>query len=318
MTLDPQVEQFLKQMQSVGNAPLHQLQPSDARRQFAEGARVLAKTGRSPNLERVDDVVCPTRHGSIPIRLYIPKGQGLHPLMVFYHGGGFVLGDIDSYDQLASGLAESTKYAVASVDYHLAPEAKFPQAVEECYDALGWLASEGPRKWPISGHTLVVAGDSAGGNIAAVMAQLSMKHEGPSLAAQILYYPAIDMVTVTDSKKLFATGLFLEWEDIVWFGEQYLRTPSDGESPLASPIRSTDLRGLPPALIVTAEYDPLRDEGELYRDALTEVGVPVRHIRVPGMVHGFLSVPFLRAAHEILTATRQFLTDVDVKPTLMS
>ncbi len=307
MHLDLQVEQFLKQVQSMGNPPLHQLQPIDARRRFSQGAKVLATTVRPAELERVDDVSCPTRHGPIPIRLYIPQGIGPHPLMVFHHGGGFVLGDLDSYDHVASALAERTRYAVASIEYHLAPEAKFPQAIEECYDALLWLAAEAHHRWDIKSEGIVVAGDSAGGNLAAVMAQLVQIYGGPSLAAQVLYYPAIDMATVTESKRLFATGLFLEWEDIMWFGQHYLTTAKDGESPLASPIRCTDLTGLPPALVVTAEYDPLRDEGEQYATALSVAGVPVRQIRVPGMVHGFLSVPFLNAAQEILSMTHEFL-----------
>lgn len=310
MPLDPQVEEFLKQMQTLGSAPMHQLGPDAARRQFSQGASMLATTGRPAVLDRVEDVQCPTRYGEVPIRLYLPRGKGPRPFLVFYHGGAFVLGDIQSYDQLASTLAEELSCVVASVGYHLAPEAKFPRPVEESYEALTWLAAQDPKRWDVDPDAMVVAGDSAGGNLAAVMAQLVSERGGPPLAAQILYYPAVDMGLVTESKRAFATGLFLEWEDILWFGQQYLATPADAESPLASPLRRAHFSDLPPSLIITAEYDPLRDEGELYAKALEAAGVKVELRRVPGMVHGFLSVPFLRARHDILRITGQFLQTV--------
>ncbi len=306
MPLDPEVEEFLKQMQSLGSTPLHQLNPQEARRQFSQGAVMLASAGHPPVLSRVEDLQCPTRYGNVPIRLYLPRGSGSRPLIVFYHGGGFVLGDIQSYDHLAGAIAEASSCVVASVGYHLAPETKFPQPVEESYAALTWLAAQDPKRWDFNPDAIVVAGDSAGGNLAAVMAQLSRERGGPSLAAQILYYPATDLGLVTESKKLFATGLFLEWEDIVWFGQQYLAKPEDKGSPLASPLRNY-LGDLPPSLIITAEYDPLRDEGELYAKALEVEGIAVQLLRVPGMVHGFLSVPFFKARQDILRVTREFL-----------
>ncbi|AEW03609.1 Triacylglycerol lipase [Sulfobacillus acidophilus DSM 10332] len=304
MPLDPRVEQFLAQMPPLNREGLSL---AEARQQFKQGALLLDQMVPPPPVDTEDGTVV-TTHGPVRIRRYIPdRLRFSHPL-VFYHGGGFVFGDIDTHHGLVARLCQTVGATVISVDYSLAPEAKFPVPVAECIDVARWAAHEAPG-WGLK-PSIVVAGDSAGGNLAAVVSQRA-KDESLPIAAQLLFYPALDMVHETPSKRDFARGYLLEADAMQWFGEQYLRTPDDVSHPWASPALSPDLTGLPPALVITAEYDPLRDEGEAYAEALRAAGVPTEQIRFDGMIHGFMTMPIFPQMEAAIEAVARFLERID-------
>jgi acetyl esterase len=233
-------------------------------------------------LASVEDRTIP---GDIPVRIYTPHGEGSPgPVTVYFHGGGWALCDLDTHDRTVRKLARAADSVVVSVDYRLAPEARFPAAAEDAYAATAWAAEElGPT-------LLAVAGDSAGGNLAAVVAQMARDRGGPAVDHQLLVYPVIDHACDTDSFRENASGYFLSEINMRWYWEQYLGPDGDGSHPYASPLRAEDLSGLPPATVVTAELDPLRDEGEAYAEALAAAGVPVAVYRAEGMFHGFFNM----------------------------
>ena len=304
MPLDPQVEQFLAQMPPLNREGLS---VAEARQQFKQGALLLDQMVPPPPVATEDGTVV-TPHGPVRIRRYTPdRLRFSHPL-VFYHGGGFVFGDIDTHHGLVARLCQTVGATVISVDYSLAPEAKFPVPVTECLEVARWAAQEAPG-WGLK-PSIVVAGDSAGGNLAAVVSQRA-KDESVPVAAQLLFYPALDMAHETPSKRDFARGYLLEAEAMQWFGEQYLRTPDDVRHPWASPALAPDLTGLPPALVITAEYDPLRDEGEAYANALRAAGVPTEPIRFDGMIHGFMTMPIFPQMQAAIEAVARFLERID-------
>lgn len=299
MPLDPKAEALLANMPPLVTGNLH-----EARRQFQQGAEGLESMFPSPQVA-THDVLVSTRYGPRAVRRYSPtQVQWPYPV-VFFHGGGFVLGDLDSHHGLASRISHTLGAEVFSVDYSLAPEAKLPQAVQECFDATVWVSSTA-ADWGLQ-PAVVVAGDSAGGNFATVIAQMARDHGAPSIVAQVLYYPVVDMTTVTESRRTFSHGYFLTEEAVQWFGQQYLTDPQDVVNPLASPALAMDLTGLAPALILTGEYDPLRDEGEAYVAQLRDAGVLVRHVRYDGMIHGFMSMPLFDQMQAGLDVTKDFL-----------
>jgi acetyl esterase len=222
-----------------------------------------------------------------------------------------VIGGLESYDGVCRSLANAAGCAVLAIDYRLAPEHKFPAAVDDCYAAAAWAVSHAATLGADPAR-VAIGGDSAGGNLTAVVAQLARDRKGPALRFQLLVYPATNAGYDTPSYRENATGYFLELEGMRWFYDHYLRTDADRADPRASPLRATDLRGLPPALVVTAEFDPLRDEGEAYAAKLREAGVPVTLTRYHGMIHGFFSMaPLLdqgkQATAEAATALRAAL-----------
>jgi acetyl esterase len=239
----------------------------------------------------------PVTDGPVPMRIYRPAGEPLGTL-VFFHGGGFVIGDLESHDAQCRILCAKSEVVVVSVDYRLAPEHPFPAGLEDAEAALGWAMAneEGP---------FVVGGDSAGGNLAAVVAR-------PELAAQLLIYPVTDMVTEHPSIEENAEGLFLTREDMEWFHGHYLGGDEALRSdPRASPALRGDLKGLPPALIYTAEYDPLRDDGNAYAEALSAAGVKVVHRCFEGLIHGFFALgPVSQAAAGAVERVCEDLRDV--------
>lgn len=221
------------------------------------------------------------------------------PLVVFIHGGGWVLGDLDQYNDMCRRLCKGANTIVVSVDYGLAPEWKFPEPVEECYAVTRW-ALEHAEALGSNPKKVAIAGDSAGGNLAAaVTLMLRDRHpvtgsgERLQLACQVLMYPAVDQYGQTESKLRNANGYFLEAEDMLWFRDCYLKDLEDAKDPLASPLLASDFHDLPPALIITAEYDPLHDEGVAYADKLRANGVPVEHKNYLGMIHGFMSMVWM-------------------------
>jgi acetyl esterase len=205
---------------------------------------------------------------------------------VYFHGSGWVIANIDIADRATRSLANSTGCVVVSVNYQKAPEHKFPVPFDDCYAATTWVAANA-AELGIDGGRIGVAGDSAGGNLAAAVCLKARDEDGPAIAYQVLIYPATDCGWDKRSCIENAEGYMLQRTTMEWFWNHYVRSPSDAENPLVSPLRAADVSGLPPALVVTAEFDPLRDDGELYADRLRDAGVPVRYTEYKGMIHGF-------------------------------
>jgi acetyl esterase len=226
--------------------------------------------------------------GDLPLRVYRPEGDGPLPTTVFYHGGGFVLGTLDSADDLCRSIAERTGSLVVSADYRRAPEDPFPAAVEDAVAALQW-AGDHADSFGGDPASLSVAGTSAGGCLAAATA-LWARERGPDLECQVLLYPMLEAALAGESYREHADRPLLSTADVQWFWEQYLRSPVDEYNPLAVPARAGGLSGLPPAVVVTAGHDVLRDEGRAYADRLVDAGVPLERRHYPAMTHGFLSL----------------------------
>jgi acetyl esterase len=242
-----------------------------------------------PEVASVTEHSVPGPVGAIPLRVYAPSAGRALPGIVYFHGGGFVIGSLDSHDGTCRALANASGCSVVSVDYRLAPEHRFPAAPEDCYAALRFVAERG-AELGIDPRRLALAGDSAGGNLAAVTALLARERRGPDLRFQLLIYPVADHRFDTASYRDNAEGYFLTAAMMRWFWGHYLERPEQGDDPLASPLRAKDLAGLPPAQVITAEYDPLRDEGEAYAARLREAGVATELLRYPGQIHGFFSL----------------------------
>lgn len=286
MPVDPQIQMLLDR--SAALPPLHTLSVAEARAQFA--ARDFPGL-RRPAVAGVTNRDMQGPGGALALRVYTPPGEGPFPLMVFFHGSGFVVCSLDTHDGICRNLCAGSGCVVVSVDYRLAPEHKFPAAVEDCLAATRWAAANASALGADPGR-VIVAGDSAGGNLAAVTALRVRDEGGPGLAGQLLIYPVTDYYEPgTPSMTENAEGYGLTRAGMVWFWNHYLEDPKEGANPWASPLRAKDLGGLPPAMVVTAEYDPLRDEGEYYAERLREAGVPTRLKRWEGMNHGFFFWP---------------------------
>lgn len=288
------------------------LSPQQARERLRAGA--AAATGAKRSLPPVGDVAIPGPAGAIPARFYEPPGAGLErrPLVVYFHGGGWVLGDLDTHDGLCRFLAANAAVAVLSVDYRLAPEHPFPAAVEDAFAAFRWAAAENPRLGADPSR-IAVAGDSAGGNLAAAVSLLARDDGGPSPAMQALIYPVVDAPGEQPSRDTFAEGYLLTKADMEWFERHYLSGASSCEDPRVSLLSAGDLSGLPPTYITTAGFDPLRDEGEAYAARLREAGVAVALRRHPGLIHGFANMTAISrtargAMHELAGALRMGLS----------
>ncbi len=283
MPLDPQAQTLLEQMAAA--PPITASTPEQAR----EMMKAMFVSGNEEPVAHVENRGIPGPAGDIPVRIYTPARNGPFPILVFFHGGGWVIGDLDSHDALCRSLSNQVGCMVVSVDYRLAPEHKFPAAPEDCYAATSWVAEHAAQ---LNGDAsrIAVGGDSAGGNLAAIIPQMAKERGGPPLVFQFLIYPATDMRMKTPSVEENAEGYGLTKQDMIWFTNHYLNNEEDKANPLASPLLTSDLSGLPPALVITAEFDPLRDEGEQYAQRLKEVGVPVTASRYNGMIHGFVSL----------------------------
>jgi acetyl esterase len=245
-------------------------------------------SGEPQAVEAVRDVHIESPSGSTLVRLYVPDSSLPHPAVLFLHGGGWALGSIELSDPLCRALCRASRTLIASVEYRLAPEHPFPAALDDAYAALCWLNASGPEIGTIPGK-LAVCGDSAGGNLAAAVSLMSRDRGTPEIALQVLIYPALDPTLSEASMQTLSAGYGLTAGDMQLFWELYLKSPEDAAKPYASPLRETNLQGVAPALIITAEYDPLVDEGERYAAQLRDAGVPARTVRYPGMIHGFMS-----------------------------
>jgi len=284
--LDPQARALIERIAASGAPPLHTLAPGEARRVYKESRAALAPA--PPQVEEIRELSVPGPAGALRARLYRPRSaEKSLPGVVFFHGGGFVYGDIDTHDAVCRGIAQTTPSAVVSVDYRLAPENKFPAAVEDTVAATGWVAGNAAALG-IDPERLIVAGDSAGGNLAAVVALTARDRGAPRLAMQVLVYPAADLAAESESVSRFGEGYLLTRQSIRWVKRSYLRDERDAEDWRASPLRASDFSGLPAAYVLTAGFDPLHDEGEAYARRLMRAGVPVTYECLTGQVHGFL------------------------------
>jgi acetyl esterase len=297
MALDPPIGQMLALLEAGGRPHVSSGTPDAGRRGF----RALTVDLRPPALvvpvASTEDLELPGPAGALPARVYRPDAAGPLPTILFIHGGGFVIGDIDTHDNQARTICREAEAVVLSLGYRLAPEAPFPAAVEDCTAALAWTA-EHIGELGGDPDRLAIAGDSAGGNLSAVTARLARDNQGPRLAAQLLIYPGVDFRDDDHrypSRDENGEGYFLTRADMEWFHDHYAGG-ADLEDPRLSPILEEDLSGLPPAVIVTAEYDPLRDEGEAYARALEQAGVPVTSRRFDGLIHGFFDLGALSPA----------------------
>lgn len=288
MALDPQVQYVLGLVEKAAYPEFWQLSPADARALFEKTAPVLDAPWEE--VTRFETIRVPGPAGDIRVNLYAPqpKSAGPLPLLVYFHGGGFVVGSLESYDRLCRALANRAGCLVASVDYRLAPEHKFPAAPDDCHAALNWLAAHASEIGADPAR-MAVGGDSAGGNLAAVTA-LTARAQGPKLVFQMLIYPCVGPRQDEPSHFEFAEKLLLTRKNILWFMEQYLRSEADRDDWRFAPLLAPDLAGLPPALLIVAGYDPLRDEGVAYAERLKAAGVPVEFTNYEGMVHGFFSL----------------------------
>jgi acetyl esterase len=286
MPLDPQAKMLIDMLAPPGAPTLDQMSPAEAR------AMMRQLTGMRPSIEPVRSAVdktVPGPHGEIPVRVYSPEGTTPMPLLVYFHGGGWVIGDLETHDASCRTLANLAGCVVMAVDYRLAPENKFPAPLDDCYAAASWAAANAPALGADAGR-VAIGGDSAGGNLTACVALRARDEAGPRFAHQLLVYPVTDAACDTPSYRDNAEGYFLTAKAMEWFWSHYLRDRRDAENVYASPLRARDLAGLPPATVITAEYDPLRDEGEAYGSRLERAGVPTRVTRYDGMIHGFFGM----------------------------
>ncbi|GAC1366459.1 MAG: alpha/beta hydrolase [Ktedonobacteraceae bacterium] len=288
MPLDPQARAFLDQLAAL--PPWYEVPLELARQQRVLAAPVL--NGPSEAVRRVEDRAIPGPGGTLPVRIYTPDGDGLFPVLVYFHGGGWVLSNLETHDALCRKLTNRAHCIVVSVDYRLAPEHKFPAAVDDSYAATKWVA-ENAHTFNGDATRIAVGGDSAGGNLATVTALLARERGGPALTFQLLIYPATDHFRSSAQRASFienSEGYFLTRDGMRQFVSYYLPNPDEDTDFRFSPLQARDLSGLPPALVITAEYDPLRDEGEDYARHLQQAGVPVTLKRYDGMIHGFFTM----------------------------
>lgn len=295
MALDAATTAFLEAMAQAGGKPLHEMSPTEAR---ALGAQLKEMYGPGPAMAHVvDHTVATPDGGSFPIRVLVPEGAP-RALLIYYHGGGWVIGAVDEFDTLGRRLAARTGCIVALVDYRLAPEHRYPTAADDCYLALEWMVAH------LKEHGLalpiIVAGDSAGGNLAAVVARRARDRNGPAIALQALVYPVTDADFTNGSYRDPANQLMLTREAMAWFWDNYAPDAASRAEPDAAPLRAENLAGLPPALVITAEHDVLRDEGEAYAERLRAAGVPVELTRYPGQMHGFFTLLMLPAGAQAI------------------
>jgi acetyl esterase len=295
MPVDPQMQGVIARVNNSGLPPYYTVSAEEARRLYKETRAALSPP--VPEVEAVRDLGASGPAGPIPLRLYRGLGTATGaalPLLVYFHGGGWTIGDLNTHDIVCRTLANKAHCAVAAVDYRMGPEHKFPAAVDDCVAATRWLAEHGPALG-VDAARVAVGGDSAGGNLAAVVAITLRDADGPSLVFQALAYPATDQRMETASHIKFGEGYLLTRNNMLWFRDNYL-SPGDYDDWRASPIRAADLARLPPAHIITAGYDPLLDEGRAYSDRLVAAGVPVLYECFEGMTHGFLTMGGVVAA----------------------
>lgn len=301
MPMHPQAQTILDAMSGLGLV-IDQSTDHVAIRQAIEEFARAGQAAAEP-VAHVEDRTVPGPAGEIPVRVYRPTDDTGLPVLVWFHGGGWTIGSLETHDNTCRSLANAVGCVVVSVDYRLAPEHKFPAAAEDAFAATQWVAQHASE---LGGDPkrIAVGGDSAGGNLAAVVSLLARDGGGPALAFELLVYPVTDHEFESPSMHENATGYFLELESMRWFYNQYLRDERDGADWRFSPARAADLSGLPPAFVLTAEFDPLRDQGEAYAGQLEAAGVPVEARRYDGVFHGFFGL------RELMDPAQQAFDDV--------
>jgi acetyl esterase len=285
--LDPQVQAVIDLVIKSGRPAYHTLSPKDARQLFRE-----TRPASTPTPPEIGSVRNLTTDGGIPLRVYRPAGvpdATRLPAYVYFHGGGWVIGDLETHDVLCRQLTAASGASVISVDYRLAPEHKFPAAADDAWAATRWIVGHAAELGLDAGR-LAVGGDSAGGNLATVVALTARDAGGPAIRLQVLIYPVTDVMRESRSYADFAEGYMLTRDSMRWFIAHYLRSSDDARDWRVSPLRAASLAGLPPALIITAGFDPLRDEGEIFANRLRDAGVMVDYACYGGMVHGFVGM----------------------------
>jgi acetyl esterase len=286
MALDPQARAILEQMTAAGNPPIEDVSVEEARQASAAMAEMQ---GAPEPVAKVEDRNLPGPGGDIPVRIYVPDGKGPLPVLAYFHGGGWVVGGIESSDSLCRTLANAAGCIVVSVDYRLAPEHPFPAAADDAYAATRWIAANAAG-FGGDPSRLAVSGDSAGGNLAAVVSLMARDRREPAIRFQLLIYPVTDAACDSPSYSENADGYFLTKAAMRWFWNHYVPNDTDRMHAYASPLHAGNFADLPPALVITAEFDPLRDEGERYAERLRAAGVPVQLARYDGMIHGFFTM----------------------------
>ena len=288
MALDPAIQPLLDAL-NAADAPDSTTMDPPAVRELFRG--MMAFDGDPSAVAKVEERTVPGPTGDIPVRVYRPEGDGPFPILVWYHGGGWVIGDIDTADTAARRLCSLADALVVSVDYRLAPEHPYPAGTDDGWAALTWVAEHGAE---LGGDPsrLAIGGDSAGGNLTAQAALRAAAEGGPAIALQLLVYPCCDLTLSYPSIRENGEGYFLTEAMMQWFVGHYLSSDGDAEDPDVSPLSASDeaLAKVAPAHVITAEYDPLRDEGEAYAARLAELGVPTTSQRYDGMVHGFFQM----------------------------
>jgi acetyl esterase len=291
VTLDPDAAFVFKAFQEAGRPAYETLSPEEAREYYRQ-ARFVSNP-EPPELRSVAPLAIPAPHESIPGRIYAPnklrQADGLAPCLVFFHGGGWVIGDLDTHDVVCRKLADEGQLIVISIDYRRAPEHKFPAAVDDAIAATAWIAAHA-MELGIDAARLLVGGDSAGGNLATVVAIAARDGNGPAISGQVLIYPATDFTMAHPSHSEPETSILLTHSVIRWFRDHYLNGTADIHDWRASPALAQTLVGLPPAYVLTAGADPLRDEGDDYARRLAQAGVAVTHRTFPGQFHGFFTM----------------------------
>ncbi len=283
MPVDPQVQTLLDALEEAGGSKFIEMSAVDAREWFNAFRRPF-----DVPIGAVENPHIPGPGGDIPVRIFTPSGAGvdISPVLVYFHGGGWVVGDLDSHDVVCRSLANASGCKVVSVDYRLAPEHPWPASPDDCFAAVQWVVAHA-AELGVDANRLAVGGDSAGGNLAAAVTLRARAANGPRIAFQLLIYPAVDATMSLPSIDANGRGYFLEKAGMDWFYGHYLQGGADAKNPDVSPLFADDFSALPPAYVVTAEYDPLRDEGHAYAQQLQAAGVPVEYINYPTMIHGF-------------------------------
>jgi acetyl esterase len=299
MPLDPEVAGLLQEFEALGEPKLPTLSPAEGRL-LSDGMIPLA--GVTIAVGSVRDISIPVDGAEIGARVYTPEGDAPHPVVVFFHGGGWVICSLETHDNIARSICRDSDAVVVSVDYRMAPEHRFPTAAHDCFAATKWVAANA-SSLGADASRLAVCGDSAGGNLSAVVSQMARDQGGPAISYAALIYPAVNMTAKGGSLDENATGYFLETADMEWFMNHYL-TEAERSHVLASPLLHENLADLPPCFVATCEYDPLRDEGEAYADALRANGVHVSRKRYDGLIHAAANMT------GVLDGGRQLVADV--------
>lgn len=298
MSLDPIVAEMLKEMAEANVPALSEMPPEDGRAMY----RVMTESMPQADIAKVEDRKVPVTDGEVTVRIYQQQTTPDQPCLVYFHGGGWVIGDLETHDSVCRQLTQQAGCTVIAVDYRLAPEHPFPTPVNDCYEVTCWVHDQAAQLG-INPACIAVGGDSAGGNLSACVSLKARDESGPQLVHQLLIYPVTDSSFDTESYIANKEGYMLSLEDMMWFWDLYLNgNMGDKNNPLVAPMKAADLSGLPPATVITAEYDPLRDEGEAYGEKLRQAGVATVTQRYDGMIHGFFGMT------DLLEGSRQAMT----------